>query len=463
MCLRIWIVSLALLAMPSSLVAQSQLSRQLQQKLNSRKSTPASDEASEAPTRDPRNLSENFSPETPQEYADSLHLAVLTQNLPAFNRLISWPTILQKATSNLDGKPIDEFRETFLKEVEGTNSLGAQIIHTVRQGGSYEFLQLKKNDKSVGALFRMLLPGGKGVNYHEYSLARNQAGRVIASDIYVYLTGEPLTDSIRRNLITALQEKDSAAEVSLSATDKLLAENYAVIKKLNEALAENDATQARDLILRLPKELRGDKAIQGLTLNTYRNSGSFDKVLEVVRKACPDDVFMDMIAIDILVRQKNYKLAIESIERINKKVGGDPYLKILHGRMLLNEGNPTAGRQLIKEAVSEDDGILSGYWNLISFSLQDQDHERTLELLKKVHSRFKIKFKDLREIPSYKDFVKSDQFAEWTRFLETNTVSTPATESDDEDTAPTSNQPGTTKSASRSSLRTGQPNKPKQP
>lgn len=407
---------------------QSKLSQQLQQKLKDRKAASERDTDSDAPTTQPQTQLATFSAKTPQEFADAIQLSVAARNLAGFNNLVSWTSIATRATSQLSGKPIDEFKTRLLNDVKGKNSLGAKIINTVNSGGSYDFLKLKKSDKTVVAVFRMLLPAGRGVNYHEYALAKTTSGQVVASDIYVYLTGEPLSASIRRNLITALGNTAEGKSLKLTGKDKLLADNLKTVEALTQALAKQDAKLAREQILKLPNELRNDKAIQTLTLNTYKKSSAFETVLASVRKIYPKDVFMDMIAIDVMVRQKKYQEAIDAIERINKRTGGDPHLKILHGRMLLNLNKQAPGRQMIKEALTEDDSLLSGYWNLVSFSLKDKDHVETLNLLKSIHTKFKINFKDLRQIPSYQHFVKSAEFEDWKEYLKAESASAPVSD-----------------------------------
>lgn len=420
--------ALAILATSTSLFGQSQLTQQLQQKLKSRQTPQSQEDDSAAPTAQPKQSIASFQAKSPQEFADAIHLAVLSNNLEAFNGLVSWATLAKKATSRLNGKPIEDFEQNLLKDVKGNSSLGAKIIHNVRTGGSYEFMQLKKNNNTVVAIFRMLLPKGRGVNYHEYALAKTKSGQVVASDIYICLTGEFLSESIRRNLITALHESKESSKIRFAGHDKMVAEHVATIKSLTTALSKNDAKTAREQILKMPAELRKDKAIQALTLNIYKNSTAFVTVLESVRKSHPEDVFMDMIAIDVLVKQKKYDKVIEAIERINERTGGDPHMKILHGRMLLNKDDQANGRRMIKEAISEDDSLITGYWNLVSFSLQDEDHKETLRLLKLIHSKFKIKFKDLREIPSYKNFIKTPEFKLWTDYLESNASPAPASD-----------------------------------
>lgn len=434
----------------SEVAAQSPLSQSLQNRLRERqgetkpaptaqqssrqsgaptvapKEAPASDPVkTETPTADSESSEttssqdaegetiESIVADSPQSFAEAMSLAIGMRDLGKFNELVSWKTIAAKATQSLSGKVIDEYKTTLLKEVDGTNSLGAKIISTVQNGGTYDFMELKKNNKTVVAVFRMILPGGRGVNYHEYILAKTKSNLVVAADIYVYLTGETLSKSIRRNLITALAESKSAQGVKLSESEQLFVKNISTVKELTTAVSSNKSTEARELLLKLPATMRKDKAVQSLMLTTYRNASSFNTVLDQVRKANPDDVFMEMLAIDAYAGQKKYEKAIESIDKISARVGGDPYLAILKGRMHLNLGQREEGEALIREAVELDDQLLSGYWNLISFALQDQDHGETLKLLKIIDERFKIKFRDLKEIPSYKNFIASSEYKEW--------------------------------------------------
>lgn len=425
------VTTLFLIALlPTISFAQSRLSQELQQKLRTRKANNDSqDKSSKKTTADrpappivPIDKSDATKPNSPQTFTEAVSIAIASKNLTAFNELVSWSTIAVRSTKSLNGKVIDQFKADFLTEVKSSNSLGAQIIATVSKGGSYEFLELKKTDSTVVAIFRMILPGGRGVNYHEYQLAKTKSNNVIASDIYVYLTGETLSQSIRRNLITALAEKGDDSKVGLAGLDKQMADSVAVIKELTKALSEEKPEQARSLLLKLPSEVRADKALQTLTLNTYKKSAAFETVVEQVRKANPDDVFMEMLAIDAFASQKKYDKAIDAIDKVSTRVGGDPYLMVLKGRMELKKGNEKIGRKLITDAINADDSLLNGYWNLVSFSLTDKKHEETLRLLKTIDKKFKVNFRDLREIPTYKDFVKSDQFAEWSKYRAANTA-----------------------------------------
>jgi hypothetical protein len=433
-------ISYCLMLVPNQLNGQSQLTQDLQQRLIARKkgakptaststakplvpaalksnsSQPVGEKSTSGQSGgspDPRSTGIGPS-NSPQAFSEALAVAVASNSLTAFNDLISWKTILQRSTRSLSGKWVNEFKGEFQKQLNDKLSLGAQIISSVQAGGSYDFLRLKKTQDTVVAVFRMILPGGRGVNYHEYALAKTSEGKVLASDIYIFLAGERLSDSIRRNLILSIDEKEKST-IRLPTPDQLLLNSVDTIKKLTESLSKNDAENARRWIMELPEAVRSDKAIQSLTLRTYSNSTSFPQVSDRIRRSNPEDVFMDMLAIDILASQKKYDDAMNAIDRISRRVGGDPHLDILKGRMHLRKGEKQIARKIISDAIMLDDGLLSGYWNLISFSLQDKNHKETLRLLKLIDRKFKIKFRDLREIPSYASFINTPEFKDWDR------------------------------------------------
>ena len=47
-------------------------------------------------------------------------------------------------------------------------------------------------------MFRLKQTKPDALNYHRFLLARNAAGEVVADDIYVFLSGENMSESIRR-------------------------------------------------------------------------------------------------------------------------------------------------------------------------------------------------------------------------------------------------------------------------
>ena len=58
-------------------------------------------------------------------------------------------------------------------------------------------------------------------------------------------------------------------------------------------------------------------------------------------QAHPNDAMIDLISVDAYILRKAYDKALEAIDRVDKAIGRDPYLKVLRGNVLLREKKRT--------------------------------------------------------------------------------------------------------------------------
>ena len=105
--------------------------------------------------------------------------------------------------------------------LSGPRSLGAQIATAVQAGGDYRFLRIRKQGDKKRLLFRLLLADDEGLNYHELPLAKRPDGKVVAIDIYVYMSGETLSTTVRRMYLplVAKRKQSSLARLAKKETD----------------------------------------------------------------------------------------------------------------------------------------------------------------------------------------------------------------------------------------------------
>ena len=135
-----------------------------------------------------------------EQWAAALQQAVQTGDVQGANRLIDWQIILDQATAEV---PCDEevrrgFQSGVLESVGGKDGLAADMAGLVEDGGQYQKLSIHLQQSMPRVLFRVLLPNGAGVNYHEFSLARRGDGQVRGVEIDVFLSGETMSRSLRR-------------------------------------------------------------------------------------------------------------------------------------------------------------------------------------------------------------------------------------------------------------------------
>ena len=99
--------------------------------------------------------------------------------------------------------------------------------------------------------------------------------------------------------------------------------------------------------------------------------------------------------------------------RIDKFIGGDPYLHVLRANCHFLNDEPAKAREFIQKALAAEPTLIDAYWMVVHFALTDQDHDETLRLLNEIDEKFELVFEDLTQVPEYAEFVKSPQYREW--------------------------------------------------
>ena len=117
--------------------------------------------------------------------------------------MLDWGAIVDIATRNPDVPELKLQRESFKKGVMRTVKRGEgmafQIIAAIKKGGSYKVLRVNVKENEAYVIIRFILPGGSGLNYHQFFISRTAAGRVVASDLYVFLIAERISDTVARH------------------------------------------------------------------------------------------------------------------------------------------------------------------------------------------------------------------------------------------------------------------------
>ena len=140
-------------------------------------------------------------------------------------------------------------------------------------------------------------------------------------------------------------------------------------------------------------------------------------MLEEFRQAHPKDPCLDLLLVDYYVLKKDFVRARESTDRLDKALGGDPYLDVLRDNLNVAAGDPKAARDLANRAINEEPGLVPAYLSLLDVSVQEKNFAESLDLLKMLDHKHKIKFGDLTTVPEYAGFVKSPQYQDWLRYL----------------------------------------------
>ncbi|MBI3097530.1 MAG: hypothetical protein HYY93_04685 [Planctomycetes bacterium] len=328
------------------------------------------------------------------------------------NGAVDLDALLERAMAGVEA-PAKE-RSDFKAGLTSTFDFGKAICDTLQGNPGYSFLRTRKVDGTTRLLYRLITPEG-GLNYHEHILTRSPEGKVRIIDTYIYLTAETLSQTFRRSWLPV------AAEANRGAIDKLLGSESEYIKHVDEIVRMSELKQkgedraAMEVYAKLPASLKPEKSVQIIRLSCAMRIGGkdYEGAIEDFRKFHPKDPALDLILIDGHVMAGKHAEAVADIDRLDRNVGGDPYLDVLRASIWMEGKDLDKARDSAKRATEKDPESLQAWLVRLSIALSRKDHADTASFLSKIEEDFGIEWKDLTEVPEYADFVKSPEYEKW--------------------------------------------------
>ena len=360
------------------------------------------------PAPEPDKLEESLRP-----FLTGIEQAVAQENPKVLDDAMDMRALLDKV---VEGVPAPtKFRDAFLQGArsKGVN-LGTQVVTAVQRDGSFRLLRVRKVGSKPRALFRLL--SGETVNYFELYLDMPAEGPPRIKDVYLFLAGETLSASMRRVYIAASAEANRGLLDMLKGTEREFLEHASKVKEMADLQRAGEYEKALEVYARMPPSMRKNKSVMLMRVGASYRLDSDEQYLEAIEDfeaEFPNDPALDMVSIDGHFLRKDYDGAVRSIDRLEKRVGGDPYLRLLRGSVLLEKGDKAKGREELHAAVAAEPTLVNGWWTLISLALEEKNYKETAELLVGVETQAGVELGDLKDVPTYADFVKSREYKAW--------------------------------------------------
>jgi tetratricopeptide (TPR) repeat protein len=311
---------------------------------------------------------------------------------------------------------VRESHEQSIKEKRLTRDMANQFCETAqRDGSSYTLLRVRMVEGQPRALFRLII-NHNALNYNDLVLATNATGATRIVDIYVSLSGELVSDTVRR--VTLLMASNDAKKAKQWKEDNDLLKYADRFMRFMENTRTGRYRQALKEWDGLPPALRKEKATalmhvlatQGLSDN---NEKDYEKAMEDFRKAFPNDPSLHLVSLNYLLGKNKLRAYQRNLDHIETVYGRDPYLDVLRAHGLLQEGKLEEAKKMAQRAIKDESEMIQGYWMLVTVSLQMREHKETARLLTDIEKRFHIKLNDLTTMKGYSLFVKSPEYKEW--------------------------------------------------
>lgn len=346
-----------------------------------------------------------------EELARRIEALVAEKDGKAFDALVDIDAMLAEATRELAVTPqnVEDFKKGFKQSF----SLSRHILAALQDSGTYSFLRMRRVDGRHRAVFRVVM--GAGFNYHEFILSAG-ADDPRVQDLYVYGTGELMSQTIRRHAMNAFASSKGFV-AKLLGTDREYLKNMDKMKTMKEHLDRGEFQEGLAVYEKLPSSLRSEKTYLIARLQLAAGSGDNDayaKAIADFEKAHPKDPALDLLSIDGFLLKKQYAKAIASIDRIDKRVGGDPYLDTVRADVHIQAGDPVKAREHAERALKNDPRLQDALWSLVTISLNEKDWKETVRLLRRLEKDFGTAI-DVESVPLYEEFRKTPEYAEWKR------------------------------------------------
>lgn len=346
-----------------------------------------------------------------QAFADSLERAALVDGREDFAGHIDWDALVDRAMR--DAQMPDSGRNGRIAQrsiaAEAAKASFTQTLDkTLIPGAKYKLLRIGRSADGLPlCTFRMTLPDSGGLNYHDFKLSRSLDGMVRAVDLLDYVSGDPMTLTMSRMFSLVVSESREKAD-----PDGFLA-HAGKLARMKALLDLGKAAEVIQVFETLPPKMRAIKSVHIHRLAAAMELGEDValKAIEEYRAAFPGDAASDLISIDMFVLRKNFGEALACLDRIDAKVGGDPYLDVLRAIIMTEEGDTLAAREVADRAVAGNPDEEQAYAARLTLSLKGNRHSDTLADLRRYERRFGIG--DFAASDDCAGFLKSPEYRDW--------------------------------------------------
>jgi len=355
-------------------------------------------------------------------FAQAMNSAINKGSASEFNGLIDWDSIFDTALTGLTipAKQRQDLITGLKSSTEKETGFTAQFLKNAKQGAQFKHLRSRRREGRPVVQYRMTLSEGSGgINYFDFVVKKSADGKVRAVDVYPYLSAEMISAAFRRGVLPIVASLNRSFVDKLLTTEKDYVRDVPKLAEIPALIAQDKNREALAQIKSLRPDTQKDKSVLLLRLRAAQNSDEkeYAAVLEDFQRLYPADPCLDLLLLDHYSMKKEFAKALEGVDRLDKAVGGDPYLNMIRAGLSEADGNLAAAEKFAERAIKEEPTLLRAHFYLIGITLLQKKYDATLAALKKQDQTFEIKYNDLTTVPAYAGFVKSPQYQEWLKYL----------------------------------------------
>ncbi|MFT3828739.1 MAG: hypothetical protein QM691_03435 [Opitutaceae bacterium] len=311
-----------------------------------------------------------------------------------------------------------EMKDDFRRGVSSGIATNARESMVRAFGGFVKarFLRVLKVDGEFRPLLRLLTKEG-GMNFHAYVVERRASGRLKWVDTYVCLTGELMSETMRRLLLPALAEQNAGFFERLARGEGEYMKNLPKIADVQKRLQAGDIAGAKAILDGFPGELRSLKPILAMRLLVAQktNEAAYLDVIKEWEARFPGDPSLALVGIDGAFLRQDYDGALRRLAELRTFTGEDPYLDFLEASTLRLGKRFPESRAAARRCLAADPAMASAYDVLLMIELTERNHAGVATLLTEVETNYpgSDMVKAIAGSPEYAEFRGSPEYGRW--------------------------------------------------
>ncbi|MGD9646830.1 MAG: tetratricopeptide repeat protein [Pirellulales bacterium] len=347
------------------------------------------------------------------EFVDELTKTMNARDPAFFQEGLNEEEMVERALKGLP--PEREISEGLLLGISQQGNLPDAIVRALGDKGSYLPLWVRTVNGKTRVLMRMVTSEGT-LNYHEFLLLKNALGRIEAVDVYVFVTGELMSQTLRRGALTLIAEKKKSLVTRLLEGDQNFLKHVDTITAIHQANQGGQYQRVLDLYAKLPAKMQADKALMIARIQAALHVGdeAYLAALDDFAKQFPNDPAGDLMLLDATFLHKDYDKCLATVDSLDKRLGGDPYLNTFRASVALVQGKTDEAKKFFEAVIAGAPGVVQPYFALVEISLAQMDFAETARLMTVLENELGMRFPDdLSQVEIFQPFVESPEYGAW--------------------------------------------------
>jgi hypothetical protein len=201
----------------------------------------------------------------------------------------------------------------------------------------------------------------------------------------------------------------------LTGQESAFIENMPKLQQMTAAVNRGDGAAALAVFRTMPQEMQNQKMVLALRLRAAQSvsDAEYLQAMDELRRNFGHDPAIHLILIDSYALRGEHERVLETVDALDKAVGGDPYLNVMRASTYLMKNDLATARQASDRAIAEAPDLVDPHIVGLTIALTDRRFDDVLKLLQVLNEKFGLDLGNLDEAPLYQEFVKSPQYQTW--------------------------------------------------